>query len=110
MSIDIGSQAPPLQLDADDVVRVGGTRVTLDSIVSAFRDGASAEEIVQQFPSLALADVYAVIAYYLSHKSDVERYLDSRRERAMRIRADNEAKLETKTIRERLVARREKGS
>ena len=57
MTIEIGTQAPPLQLDPDGVVRVGGTRVTLDSMVNAFRNGANAEEIVQQFPSLALADV-----------------------------------------------------
>ena len=39
MSIEIGTQAPPLQLDADGVVRVAGTRVTLDSVVTAFSNG-----------------------------------------------------------------------
>ena len=41
VSIEIGTQAPPLQLDTDGVVRVGGTRVTLDSVVNAFSNGAS---------------------------------------------------------------------
>ncbi len=110
MSIEIGTQAPPLQLDTDGVVRVGGTRVTLDSVVTAFSNGASAEEIVQQFPTLGLPDIYAVIAYYLGRQEEVERYLDSRREQAARIRADNETKSDQKGIRDRLMARREKGS
>jgi len=99
-----------LQLDTDGVVRVGGTRVTLDSVVTAFSNGASAEEIVQQFPTLGLPDIYAVIAYYLGRQEEVERYLDSRREQAARIRADNETKSDQKRIRDRLMARREKGS
>ena len=110
VSIEIGTQAPPLQLDTDGVVRVGGTRVTLDSVVNAFSNGASAEELVQQFPTLRLPDVYAVIAYDLSHQEEVERYLDSRREQAARIRADNEIKSDQEGIRDRLMARREKGS
>ena len=52
----------PLQTDADGVIRVGGTRVTLETVVEAFQQGATAEEIVQQYPSLALAEVYAVLA------------------------------------------------
>jgi uncharacterized protein (DUF433 family) len=52
----------PLQTDADGVIRIGGTRVTLDTLAAAFDAGATAEEIVQQYPSLALADVYSVIA------------------------------------------------
>lgn len=41
----------PLETDADGVVRVGDTRVTLDTIIMAFTDGATAEEIAQQYPS-----------------------------------------------------------
>ena len=99
-----------MKLDTDGVVRVGGTRVTLDSVVAAFGNGASAEEIAQQFPTLKLPDVYAVIAYYLSHQEEVERYLDSRRERGARIRVENETKFDQEGIRDRLMARREKGS
>ena len=110
MSIQIGTQAPPLQLDTDGVVRVDGTRVTLDSVVTAFSNGASAEEIVQQFPTLRLPDVYAVIAYYLSHQEEVKRYLDSRRKQAAKVRADNETTSDQEGIRDRLIARRERGS
>jgi hypothetical protein len=50
----IETEPIPLEADADGVVRVGGTRVTLDTVVAAFKDGATAEEIVYQYPSLSL--------------------------------------------------------
>lgn len=50
----------PLTLSKDGVARVVGTRVTLDTVVRAFKRGATAEEITQQYPSLS--DVYAVIS------------------------------------------------
>ncbi len=62
MAFTINTEPVPLLTDKDGVVRVGGTRVTLDTVVAAFKEGATAEEIVQQYPSLELADVYAVIS------------------------------------------------
>jgi len=106
VTIEIGTHSPPLEVDAKGVVRVGGTRVTLDSVVVAFRSGATAEEIAQQFPTLALADIYAVIAYFLSHEDDVDRYLESRGEHAASVRAANEARFGQTGIRDRLLARR----
>ncbi len=72
----------PLQVDADDVIRVSGTRVTLDTLVAAFAEGATAEEITQQYPALNLADVYSVIGYYLRHPVEVQSYLRQRQQRA----------------------------
>jgi hypothetical protein len=54
---------PPLQKDRDDVFRVGGTRVRLETVVTAFQYGCTAEEILLKCPSLSLADIYAVITY-----------------------------------------------
>jgi hypothetical protein len=88
-------------------VRVGGTRVTLDTVVSAFQEGLTAEEIVQQYPSLALADVYAVISYFLRRRSEVEIYLTNQRRQAGEIRRRDEAGLDPQGIRERLLARRQ---
>jgi uncharacterized protein (DUF433 family) len=96
----------PLQTDADGVIRVGGTRVTLDTLAAAFDAGATAEEIVQQYPSLALADVYSVIAYYLRHRSDVQMYLAERHQHATRVREENERRHDPSGVRERLSARR----
>ena len=52
----------PLSTDAYGAIRVSGTRVLLDVIIVAFQAGATPEAIVQQFPSVALADVYLVIS------------------------------------------------
>jgi hypothetical protein len=85
---------------------VAGTRVTLDTVVQAFDQGATPEEIAQQYPSLSLADIYAVISYYLRNRSEVSDYLLARAEQAREIRRENEARYEAQGIRERLLARR----
>jgi uncharacterized protein (DUF433 family) len=82
MTIPIAAEPVPLEMDAEGVMRIGRTRVTLDTMIAAFVDGATAEEIVQQYPSLNLADVYAVIAYYLRRRSEVEAYLQRQRDLA----------------------------
>ena len=51
---------------------MAGTRVSLDIVVAAFHAGATAEEIARDYPSLRLADIYAVITYYLRHEVEVE--------------------------------------
>ena len=96
----------PVHTDADGVVRVGATRVTLDTLVAAFDAGATAEEIVQQYPSIALADVYSVIAYYLRHQSEIQAYITQRRQQAAQIREQNEQRFDPSGVRDRLMARR----
>jgi uncharacterized protein (DUF433 family) len=93
-------------MDADGVVRVAGTRVTLDTIVAAFDAGATAEEIAQQYSSISLADVYSVITYYLRHKTDVSAYLHGRQEQVAAVRQEVEQRFPPSGLRERLIARR----
>ena len=76
----IGAEPVPLVLDVDGVARIGGTRVTLDTLVAAFEEGATAEEIAHQYPSLQLADIYSVIGYYSRRRQDVDTYLRSVRD------------------------------
>lgn len=52
--------------------RVAGTRVSLDSVVYAFRSGESPESIAQSFPVLSLEQVYGAIAFYLAHREEVD--------------------------------------
>lgn len=93
------------------MIRVGETRVTLATVISAFKDGATAEEIAQQYPALELADIYAVIAYYLRQRAEVETYLQQHQEQADQIRRKNESRFDPSGVRERLLARRtDKGS
>jgi len=68
--------------------------------------GETPEEIADGFPTLALADVYAVIGYYLQHRSEVDEYLRRRREVADEVRRQNEARFSPTGVRERLLARR----
>lgn len=58
-------------------LRVAGTRVSLDSVIHAFWEGATPEEICQDFPSLPLAQVYGIIAYYLNHRDKVDAYIQT---------------------------------
>jgi uncharacterized protein (DUF433 family) len=109
MSMPFPVEAPRLSADPDGVVRVSGTRVPLDAVIAAFVAGATAEAISQQFPSLALADVYQVIADYLRRPSEVEAYLRSRRTQAEAVRASNERQFDPVGVRARLLARRGAG-
>lgn len=59
----------------DDVYRLIGTRVSLDSIVHAFWRGQTAESIAQSFPALTLEQVYGALTFYLANKSDIDAYL-----------------------------------
>lgn len=96
----------PLEADIDGVIRVSYTRVTLDTIVQAFGDGATAEGIAQQYPSVPLADIYTVIGYYLRHTAEVEAYLQQRQEQADQVRQMNDIRFDPVGVRQRLLARR----
>src|SRR5947209_17171424 len=69
------TQALPLRLTEEGTIRIGDSRVSLDSVVHHYKLGASAEQIAQKFPALDLADVYAAISYYLNHQKAIEEHL-----------------------------------
>jgi uncharacterized protein (DUF433 family) len=96
----------PLSVGSDGTIHVGGTRVTLDTVAEAFREGATAEEIAQQYPSLALADVYSVLGYLLRHETEVTAYLSRRAEQSKTVRAENQRRFDPGGVRARLLARR----
>jgi len=96
----------PIQRDDDGALRVGGTRVRLDSVLGAFKNGSAAEEILLKYPSLSLTDIYAVITYYLWHREAVEAYLEDRKRLEESVRRENETRFPPEGIRERLLARR----
>jgi uncharacterized protein (DUF433 family) len=110
MSILAVTEIVPIETDADGVIRVSKSRVTLDTIIAAFQEGATAEEIAQQHPSVPLADVYSVIGYYLRRRSEVEAYLTRRQQLAEQVRTENESRFNPVGIRERLMARRASGT
>lgn len=54
---------------------VAGSRVSLASIIYEYRDGAAAETIRQNFPTLSLEQIHGAIAFYLGHQEEAEAYL-----------------------------------
>jgi uncharacterized protein (DUF433 family) len=102
----IVAQAIPIELDVDSVARVGKTRVTLDTVIAAFTQGATAEEIVYRYPALKLSDVYSTISFYLNHQQEVAEYLQQRQQQAQEVQLINEQKFDPQGLRDRLLSRR----
>jgi uncharacterized protein (DUF433 family) len=105
MTLAAVTEKIPIETDKDGVIRVGNTRVTLQTLVSSFKSGSTAEEIVYQVPALNLADVYAVITYYLRNRDSVEKYLNNRIQLAKQIKRRNQENKNMNDIRKRLLAR-----
>src|SRR5262245_19456256 len=105
--IELPLHADPLPLRRDEggVIRVGNSRISLDLVVEQYESGVTPEDMVRAYDTLVLADVHAVIAYYLRHKDEVRAYLKRRAAQAEALRA----KIETerpRVSREELLARR----
>ncbi|MEX0703175.1 MAG: DUF433 domain-containing protein [Planctomycetales bacterium] len=108
MTFPLAAEAPPLREDASGSVRVGNSRVLLELVIRAFQNGATPETIVQRYPTLSLADVYAVITYYLRHRDEVVDYLARRESEAAEVRERIEERQgDLSEIRKRLAARRQ---
>jgi uncharacterized protein (DUF433 family) len=99
-------EPPPLRVAEGGVVRVGSTRISLDLIVEQYENGMTPEDMVRAYDTLALADVHAVIAYYLRHREEVRAYLKRRAEEAEALRAKIEAE-RPPVSRQELLARRQ---
>jgi uncharacterized protein (DUF433 family) len=67
---------PVLQAWDDGSVRVGGTRVRLETVITAYRHGEPPAEIAANYGGLPPATVHAVLAYYLAHQQEVDEYVD----------------------------------
>ena len=56
--------------------RIAGHRVRVVDIVNMHEDqGWSPAEIVEQIPTITLADVYAALAYYHDNRDEIERWI-----------------------------------
>jgi len=97
---------PPLEKDGDGVFRIGQTRVRLETVLAAFQQGCTPEAIAFKYPALALADIYAVIAYYLQHREEVEAYLAQPNLDIRNGEQEIEARFPSAGVRDRLLARR----
>lgn len=97
----------PLQPDEQGTIRVGGTRVTFETVIADFHRGATPEEIVHNFPVLRVADVYFVIGYYLANRAEADAYIQRQNAEGERIRRQWEAEHPPKATKAELLARLE---
>lgn len=81
----------PLHMDEHGGIRVSGTRVTFETIISTYLQGYTPETIHEFFPVVPVTDIYAIIAYYLAHREEMDAYLKHRDEEATKIRQEIEA-------------------
>ena len=107
-------QRIPLTFTDTGDIRIGDTRVALESVIHHFNLGATAEQIAHKFPALNLTDIYAVIAYYLANRSTVDDYLQQQNAKVEAAKAKLEADPEYQNwkanLRERLLAREQKAA
>jgi uncharacterized protein (DUF433 family) len=104
-ALPLHTDRPPLRVDEGGAVRVGNSRISLDLVVEQYESGMTPEDLVRAYDTLVLADVYAVIAFYLRHRDEVRAYLKRRKEEAESLRAKLEAE-RPRVTREELLARR----
>lgn len=95
----------PLREDPPGVLRVGPSRVLLDLVIRAYQRGASPQEIVRMYDSLALGDVFAVLAYYLANPAEIDEYLRKGDAEAEAVRRRIEAAQPQGPSKEELLAR-----
>jgi uncharacterized protein (DUF433 family) len=58
--------------DADGEIRLAGHRIRLIDVAARYEEGHSPEAIVlEHYPTLALAQVYGALAFYLAHEQEV---------------------------------------
>ena len=106
MSFSLQTRPVQLMTDTHGVMRVGNTRVPLDTVIFAFKQGATPEEIVADYSTLDLPDVYAVIAYYLQNRMEVKDYLWQREAQRDEAFHEMDVRFPQAGLRERLVGRR----
>lgn len=106
MATTVEKLPKPVRLNSSGTLRVGSSRVSLDSVVYAFSRGEEAAEIQRNFDTLYLAEVHAAIAYYLHNKAGVDAYLAERKIEHDRFWREHEAKFPPKITREILLARK----
>ena len=101
--LQIPSQKVPIYADEHGTMRVGNTRVSLMSIITRYDEGDTVSEIHEAFPTLELADIHAVIAYYLRHRDEVSAALEDERQRGRALREEIEGEFPDGGLRVKLV-------
>ena len=99
----------PVRRDTVGVLRVGNTRVTLDTIVTAYEAGSTALEISHDYDAVMLSEISAAIDFYLHHKQTLEPYFASRTQASTSALSNISIRQATSFIRDQLLVRRKLG-
>jgi uncharacterized protein (DUF433 family) len=106
MTLEIRADPVPLRRDEGGQVRIAGSRIPLEAVLSRYLRGEGPEEIVEALVSLSLADVHAVIAYYWRHREEVDAYLRACESEAEATRQEMDRRSPWPAFKERLLERR----
>lgn len=58
-----------------DDIRIKGHRIGIDNVIQYYLQGYSAEQILEELPSLNLEKIYATLAYYLHNRVEIDAYM-----------------------------------
>src|SRR5207249_4933247 len=107
--IAIHTDPVPLRVDETGTIRVGNTRITLDVVMTFLQNGMTPEQLVSEhYPTLTLADVHGLLAYYYRNQVELDAYLERRRDEADQLQKEMEAKQPTfAEVKARLLAKRQ---
>jgi uncharacterized protein (DUF433 family) len=98
----------PLETNEQGVIRVSGTRVSLDSILHAYYEGATAEEIVLRFPTCTIENIYTIISWALNNPDFINHYLETQTVRLDQLENEIKQEFPSSGLRNRLLARSRK--
>jgi uncharacterized protein (DUF433 family) len=99
-----------LAQDRYGYVHIAGHRIGLRHLVELYNDGYTPEMLQVHFPTLPLALVHKVIAFYLENRAEVDAYVLQSREALDRQAAGPQLGPNAAELRRRMEARRPKES
>jgi uncharacterized protein (DUF433 family) len=105
MTLSLEPITLPLTTSDKGVVYISGTRIPIDFIVYEYLEGATAEDIAQNYPTLSLSAIHAVLSYYLTHKTEVDAYIAQQEQLAEAKYLEIAQRLQQKDLRQRLLSR-----
>ena len=95
--------------DADGYIHLAGHRIGLQDVVYYYNEGCSAEELCEVFPTLPLAMVHKILAFYLENFAEVDRYTAACEAEMERQRAATSRGPDLAELRRRLAAKQAAG-
>ncbi len=95
----------PIYRDEHGRLRIVNSSVLFDLVIYSFLNGDTPETIIDQYPSLLLSNVYAALAYYLGHRSEIDAYLREQEAEAEKGRHEDELRYPVRVTRDILLTR-----